>query len=250
MHNLVAAALPSRITLPRVELMGEPTEEFPYLFAGHRFIAGIAADALDQSLMPTLAGDIGAAFGAIHSIPEKAARDAGVGEIDNDDLGRKEWFVRGLELASQLRGLDPVVDDAVSWMRQLSLPLPRYDGPLHFIHHDIGPEHLIVDSTTGRLVGILDWTDAILGDAARDFVGLVPALGWKFTEAVLRSYPLPVDPQFGERLQFLARLLSVMWLTEAREQDADVAKHIQWVRNAFASRRRDSLDVSHLNGDR
>jgi aminoglycoside phosphotransferase (APT) family kinase protein len=75
----------------------------------------------------------------------------------------------------------------------VSAGTPRYEGPLRFIHHDLSPERLVVDSKTGRLAGILDWTDSILGDSARDFVFLVTWRGWDFTEEVLHSYRLPLD---------------------------------------------------------
>jgi aminoglycoside phosphotransferase (APT) family kinase protein len=234
-HHLVSLALPPRIAVPHVELVGRPAAGFPYRFAGHRYIAGVHADAVAPELLPTLAWDLGAALGAIHSIPEEWARAAGVVEMDVDDVGRKEWLERGVDIASALRGLDPVVDQAVSWANTISLPIGRFDGPLRFIHQDLSPEHFIVDAATGHLTGILDWTDAMLGDAARDFVVLVTWRGWEFAEQVLRHYPHPADGAFRERLDFMARLLSVIWLANASEQQADVPKHIRWVHNAFAS---------------
>jgi hypothetical protein len=33
----------------------------------------------------------------------------------------------------------------------------------------------------------------------------------------------------------MARLLSVTWLAYAIEQHTDVAKHVEWVRNAYAT---------------
>ena len=235
-HRLVSTVLPKRIAIPHVELVGRQPNEYPYDFAGHRFIAGVAADAVDSALMPTLATDIAAALGALHSIPETVARDAGIVEMDLDDIGRKEWLERGFAAASKLIGLDPVVDQAVTWLKQVSLPFTQFNGPLRVIHQDLSPEHLIVDPTTGHLVGILDWTDTILGDAARDFVFLVTWQGWAFAENVLRSYPHAIDPDFRERLGFMARLLSVMWLAMAYERGSDVAKLVGWVRNAFAPR--------------
>ncbi|MFN2566393.1 MAG: phosphotransferase family protein [Gemmatimonadaceae bacterium] len=242
-HHLVSGVLPPRIAIPRVELLGQPGLGFPYRFAGHRFIEGVAADAVEEgvaadavepNLLSTLARDISAALGAIHSIPEHTARAAGVVEMDAADVGRTEWLERALELAPELHGLDPAVDQTLSWVNQMSPPFARFDGPLRFIHHDLSPEHLIVDSRTGKLVGILDWTDAILGDSARDFVFLVTWKGWWFAEEVLRSYPHPVDQGFRKRLRFMAQLLSVVWLATAQEQHSDVAKHVQWVHNAFA----------------
>ena len=233
-HALVSSHLPAGIAVPRAELMGQPSAGFPYCVAGHRFIEGVAADAVDPHLMTILAREIGTAFGATHGIPEKEARAAGVAEMDVDDAGRREWLERGLTVASDLRVLDPAVDQGVSWVRKASLAHHRFEGQLRFIHHDMSPDHLIVDPTTGRLTGILDWTDAILGDPARDFVTLVTWRGWEFTEAVFRSYPHSIDRAFRERLDFMARLLSVMWLANAYEERSDMAKHVEWVRNAYA----------------
>ena len=238
-HHLVSLVLPPRIAIPHVELMGQPAAGFPYRFAGHRYIAGVPADAVASELLPVLARDIGAALGAIHSIPEEWARAAGVVEMDLDDVGRKDWLERGLDVAAELRGLDPVVDHALDWVSQVSLPIGRFDGPPRLIHQDLSPEHFLADATTGHLTGILDWTDAILGDAARDFVVLVTWQGWEFAEQVIRHYPHPVNREFRERLGFMARLLSVLWLADAHEQRADVRKHVRWVHNAFASPQHD-----------
>ena len=231
-QDLVSAVLPADIAIPKVELLRGPTESFPYRFAGHRFIDGVPADELAMNLLPTLARDIGTALECIHSIPEESARAAGIIEPDLDEKGRKEWLERGVEMASRLRGLEPAIDSAVSWLLQLSLPPPVFEGQLHLIHHDLSPEHVLVDPKTGRLTGILDWTDASLGDAARDFVFLVTWRGWDYTEVALRNYRIPVDNDFRERLRFMARFLSIIWLGEAHEQGVDVSKHIEWVRNA------------------
>jgi hypothetical protein len=59
-------------------------------------------------------------------------------------------------------------------------------------------------------------------------------------DEVLRNYAHRVDQPFRERLRFLARVLSVMWLAEACEWTpdaaADVARHVRWVHNVFATR--------------
>ena len=235
-HELVAPVLAPGIAIPKVELIGEPGEGFPHRFAGHRFIRGVGADAVDPILTANVAQGIGAALGAIHSIPEAEARRAGVVEMDPDAKGRREWLEHGLEMVPGLRGMDPQVDQAISWIGRLALPLAPYDGPLRFIHHDICPEHLIVDSRTGQLTGILDWTDSILGDPARDFAAFVTWRGWDFAEEVLHSYPPAPDEGFRGRLRFMARLLSVMWLAAAHERGSEVAKGIEGVQNALATR--------------
>jgi aminoglycoside phosphotransferase (APT) family kinase protein len=123
----------------------------------------------------------------------------------------------------------------VAWVAELSDPLRTLDAPRRFIHHDLWPEHLVVDPATGQLVGILDWTDTLLGDAAGDFVTLAAFGGWGFLEQVLENYPHEVDEGFRQRLRFMAQFLSVMWLGEAQRLGRDIERHIAWVRNAFAA---------------
>ena len=86
-----------------------------------------------------------------------------------------------------------------------------------------------------RLTGILDWTDTILGDPARDFVDLAMWRGWEFTEEVLRNYHRPIDDGFRARMSFMARLVSTIALTEAHAHGMDVVAYVNGVRNSFAA---------------
>ena len=234
-HQLVAQALPAHVAIPRVELTGPPTLGFPYPFAGHRFIAGIPVDTAPKEFLPTIAREIAAMLGAIHSIPEQRARAAGILEMDVNEEGRQEWLERGVDATGRLRGLDPVVDHALRWLTEEGVPpIATRGGPLCLIHHDLSPEHILVNPTTGTLSGVLDWTDAILGDPARDFVFLATWQGWPLVELVLRDYPLTVDRGFPHRLRSMAQLLSLIWLAFARDQGSELASHIQAVRHAFA----------------
>ncbi|HEY2379159.1 MAG TPA: aminoglycoside phosphotransferase family protein [Gemmatimonadaceae bacterium] len=232
-HQFVAKVLPARIRLPRVQLLAEPTERFPYAFAGHRFVPGIGADAVDEALMPTVAREIAEFLGVLHSTPGAVAEAAGFREITIDEAGRREWYEHGLAVSAQLRGLDPVIDDAIDWLRAAPVPSPAF-GPRQLIHSDLAPEHLLVDPATGTLLGVIDWTDGSIGDAARDFVSLVTWRGWRFAEEVLALYPRRVDGEFRSRLRYMAQWLSVLWLAFAPEQGRDLEKDIAGVHNAFA----------------
>jgi aminoglycoside phosphotransferase (APT) family kinase protein len=239
LHDVLAAALPPSVAVPNVELAGQPSATFPYRFAGYRFIPGVAADAVAPSLLSVTAQSIGRALGAIHGVPESHARAAGVPEMPADDPGRQRWLDDRITAAASLRGIDSVVDRALNWLHDHGRRRPAASpGPLRLTHDDLSPEHLLVDPETGELVGILDWSDALLGDPARDFAPLVGWHGWSFVDEVLRNYPHRVDHGFRERLRFMARVLSMLWLAETREwtPDAtdDIARHIRWVHNVFA----------------
>ena len=233
--QLVVGVLPGHVAVPRVELLAEPAPGFPYRFAAHRFIPGIPADEVDPAHLKSLARQMGVALGAIHSIPEEAARAAGVSAESAVDDGARDWIRQGLAGLSAIRATDPVVDRAAKWIEQTPLPSGgEFTGPLRFIHQDLSPEHLLVDPAKGQLNGIIDWTDAMLGDAARDFVFLVAWRGWAFAEEVLRTYPHAVDQGFRDRLRMMSRFLTPIWLGFACLRGTEVEKLTGWVHNAYA----------------
>ena len=232
--EMAARVLPPLVRVPRMEVVRQPSA-FALPFARYRYVEGSDANAASPALLSVTARDIGVALGAVHMIPVAEARAVGVGESAPDDIARNQWFQHAVEVALGLRGLDPVVDRAIDWIEASGAAIPPYHGPLRFTHNDFGPDHLLVDRATGALTGILDWTDATLGDPARDFVVLLAWQGWEFTEQALAAYPLPLDPLFRERLGTIAKLMSVLWLANAHEERGDVAKHIRWVQNSTSA---------------
>ncbi|MYR63872.1 phosphotransferase, partial [Streptomyces sp. SID625] len=65
-------------------------------------------------------------------------------------------------------------------MAQLSAPaaaqLAARSHAAVLVHHDLKGEHLVL-SPDGRVRGVLDWTDAVIGDPAEDIAGLALAVG-------------------------------------------------------------------------
>ena len=232
--EMVARVLPPAVRVPRMEIVRQPTT-FGLPFARYRYLPGADGNSVDLAVAPVTARDIGTALGAVHAIPIVEARAVGIGESAYDDMANNQWFRHAVDVALGLQGLDPVVDRAIDWVKSTGAALPPYHGPLRFTHNDLGPDHLIVDRDTGALTGIIDWTDATLGDPARDFVVLLAWQGWKFTDRALAAYPLPLDPSFRQRVGLVARVMSVLWLANAHEERGDVAKHIRWVQNSTSA---------------
>ena len=233
-HQFVAEILPTQIRTPQIELLAQPSPRFPYPVAGHRFIPGIAANMLDEELLPVFAHEVAIFLSALHSTPAPVAGAAGIHQAAPDEEARRQWIANGVATALELRrDLDPVMDSALSWLAART-PAESSHPPLQLIHGDLDAQHIIVDPTTGFLVGVIDWTDTSLGDAARDFVFLVTWQGWKFAELVLRHYPRAVDREFRARLRDMAQLMSLVWLAYAYAEGHDLAPHLRGVRNAFA----------------
>ena len=155
--------------------------------------------------------------------------------MDINEPGRLDWLRRGVTRAPQLRGFEPAIDPALDWLAAIPIRSERYVGPLSVVHTGITPGNLLLDEKTGRLTGILDWTDTMLGDAARDFADLVMWRGWAFTDQVLRNYRRPVEKDFREHIDRAARLISTITFTEAHAHGMEISAYVSGVRNAFAA---------------
>ncbi|MFD9888017.1 phosphotransferase family protein [Amycolatopsis sp. NPDC059027] len=93
---------------------------------------------------------------------------------------------------------------------RLPCPLPPA-APATLLHHDLKGEHLLV-TETGRVSGVLDWTDAVFGDPAEDVAGLVISVG---AAAALRVARLAGhDPELCARALLLARCDTLIRLAD------------------------------------
>jgi aminoglycoside 2''-phosphotransferase len=70
------------------------------------------------------------------------------------------------------------------------------------LHADLTGDHILVGTTSGEIAGIIDWGDAIVGDPAYDFAGLLADYGAEFAGQALASYGQPGDPTFMQRAAF------------------------------------------------
>ena len=76
--------------------------------------------------------------------------------------------------------------------------------PVCLVHNDLGPEHVLLDESTGAPSGLIDFEDATVGDPAVDVTPLVATLGERALPA------LGHDRDLGDRL--LDRLWFYRWV--------------------------------------
>jgi aminoglycoside phosphotransferase (APT) family kinase protein len=192
--GLVHSAIDSAVRVPKIILKGRGSVHFPHPFLGYELIPGIGADDPRTPDSEELVPDLAKALSHIHSIPVSSARKIGL--VRHED--------------------DP------------------FTGRPCFLHGDFMPDNIIVDPETGRLVGIIDWGNAAIGDPALDFIWFVLWRGWDFARSVLDAYELPVDDGMVERVGFHARIRAVEWLADTVRRGGNPENHLSWVRNAFS----------------
>lgn len=218
--------------VPRFELVGEPSADFPWPFVGYRRMAGVAADENAALDLAGLAEDLAGALGRLHRIdPSRIPPTPGGWEP-------APWGDLRAELAAVAGTVRPLLDPALLAQAEPYLagrvPEPEQDGPRRFIHNDICPDHIITSPGTGRLTGLIDFTDATAGEPVLDFVGLIGIGGYGFIGQVMDGYGLGLERGFTGKLEWLARTLTLRWLAEVADAaEDDIGKLRSWVAQAF-----------------
>jgi aminoglycoside phosphotransferase (APT) family kinase protein len=228
--SVVADTLVQRV--PVFERAGQPSDAFPYPFVGYRRLLGVSADQIPVADQGRLAADIGRLFSALHGI------DPGAVPPTPGGWERESWdellagLVEVADLARPLLG--PALLARAEPYLAGQVPAPPRDGPVRLIHNDICADHLIADPGTGRLTGLIDFTDALAGDPVHDFAGLITVGGYRFVSQVAASYTLPLGKGFPATLAWLCRVLTLTWLAEAADHDpVSVPAHLSWVARAL-----------------
>jgi aminoglycoside 2''-phosphotransferase len=218
--------------VPHFEKFGTRSERFPYPFVGYRRLQGLAVDDANGTDVEPLAVDIADAFSRLHSIDTGGVPPTPAG-WENETW--EDWRSYDEEDIDDILEILPetLVPDAEPFLRG-KVPPPPFDGPRRFVHNDICADHVLVDPRTGNLTGLLDFGDAMVGDSAGDFVGLITIGGYAFIDRTLGHYRLPIDETFRERIRWAARNQSLHWLSEVLDEGNALNEHLLWVERAFA----------------
>ncbi len=162
-------------------------------------VPGRPADLLPPGDLDEAADTVAAFVSRLHVVPiEEASR---VVEPDTPLLGWFQETVRDFDAAAPL--IDPA--DRAQIEAFLAEPLPTSPARLTFCHNDLRDEHVLVDGDSQRISGVIDWSDAVLGDPARDLA--LPSLdfGPQFARRVLSGYTGPDDSGLAERVRWFTR---------------------------------------------
>jgi aminoglycoside phosphotransferase (APT) family kinase protein len=150
----------------------------------------------------SIAAALGELLTALHAVP--VGRVAGL--VETDDQPKAWWLREAAETYATVAEWVPAVHrPAVEAF--LDAPPPA-DGPaLAFSHNDLGIEHVLVDSATCTVTGVIDWGDAAIVDPAYDFGLLYRDLGPTAAGLALRTYRTDVHQveAIGARAAFYAR---------------------------------------------
>lgn len=164
----IAARLPLPISAPT--LVGMPSPEYPWPFAGYAKLDGVTLSSMrpDDGCYTELAAALGHFLRALHSIECAPLIASG---LPPDEIGRFD-YVRTLEkLRQRLDYLEEIgaLDNTAAIVRfaeSLAPIAPRRDD-LTLTHGDLYARHVLVDKHL-RPTAIIDWGDVHFGEPAID----------------------------------------------------------------------------------
>lgn len=186
----LAESLP--VAVPRFELVARNG----LLCVGYRKLVGTPAAAdLDER-----AGeDLGRFLSALHRFPVERARSLDVPYFEPD-----AWRERFGRFCADLRQrvLPLLSRDERERAEIIFGVVAGLDFEPVLVHGDLGPEHVLCSE--GRIVGVIDWSDARVGDAALDLAWCLNGTSDAVAGALTETYG--VDSRALERALFYYRL--------------------------------------------
>jgi aminoglycoside phosphotransferase (APT) family kinase protein len=186
----LAATLP--VAIPSFELVARNG----LVGVGYRKLAGSpATNGLDERT----GQDLGLLLTALRRFPVERARALGVPCFDPG-----AWRERfGAHCADFRRRVFPLLLPGERERAEVVFSrVPELDFVPVLIHSDLGPEHVLC--CDGRVVGVIDWSDARVGDPALDLAWCLNGTPPEVADAVARTYG--VDSGLRERALFYHRL--------------------------------------------
>jgi aminoglycoside 2''-phosphotransferase len=175
---------------------------FPYVFAGYPKLNGTPAIDLSVDLADAiaLAPSLGSFLSALHSFSPLDAHDLGVPQAEMDPrVGAKVARDELKALASVLEAEH--INRCRFYLEDQIRANLRYSGPPRLLHADFSAEHILLSSDGRQVVGVIDWTDAEIGDPAFDFGYLWVWQGEPLVTEVIRHYRGVMDPGFFDRVR-------------------------------------------------
>jgi aminoglycoside phosphotransferase (APT) family kinase protein len=230
----VASRLPLPVPLP--ELVGEPTDGYPWPFWGARLLPG--TELADAGVPDRDRVELGRRTGQFLHVLHSPALTALAGDLPVDPMRRADAVLRAAMADEWLgrlrrRGLPAGIggmDDLLVEGARLGPPA----GEARLAHGDLHVRHLLVDDR-GAAAAVIDWGDVCLADPAVDLALAYAAFAGAARAALLDAYG-DVPPEQELRARVLAVCLSAVLAEYAAAdgRDALLAEALAGLRRAVA----------------
>ncbi len=206
----IAPKLPLPITAPTH--IGEPTDDYPYPWAGYRWMPGETGCRAQHINASASAHSLGAFLRVLHSLPTAVPGDDWRGNV----RGQVTKLTRTLDLMTP-----GTLQDVAAIQTQIGAleHTPMHSGPDVLCHGDLYARHVLF--TDGTPSGVIDWGDVHRGDPATD-IAVAFMLFEPEHHGEFRAAYGPIDTDTWRRARFRA-LFSGVYQVHYATSVGDVA---------------------------
>lgn len=182
---MLASELP--VAIPRFRFVAGATSSFPFGFSGYERLPGTPSIglAVEPTCLREIARSLGGLLRVLHDVD--VSRAVAIGVPADDDPQLEAWSAQAVEDVDRALGagaIDPAISAALR--RYLGAPPAARYVPC-VVHGDLAAEHVLLGAD-GTVTGVIDWSDAMIGDRALDLAGLVHWGGEEMLAAGLETY--------------------------------------------------------------
>jgi aminoglycoside phosphotransferase (APT) family kinase protein len=211
----LAPRLPIPVPVP--QLVGRPTDDYPWTFWGAPFLRGdeLADSGLPDADRGGLATQLGHFLRTLHDPALAAELSTGPASVlSQDPMRRATPSTRGpmarefLDLLASRGTWDAgsAVDRAADELIAAADPLPPPTGDPVLVHGDLHLRHVLVGAD-GSAAGVIDWGDACYADPALDLSLAYAAFHGPARAAFFEAYGARPDRERELRARVLALCL-------------------------------------------
>jgi len=188
-------------------------------FAGYRKLPGTGGDSSKMIDRNRVARQLGVFLARLHTYPVDKAREAGVPEA-RDMVAH--WRDKSRKQLRRLNGLNVNLGLLRHYLEN-DTPV-SFQGTPSLVHNDLWAVHILIDTCSGGVSGIIDWGDAAIGDPAIDFSYLYTWYGECWLETVLSHYTGNLNADVIPRSRYLAACVAIHCITLGRDLG-----RVQWI---------------------
>lgn len=195
--------LPQRLHLsvPRLELLGVPSEVYPHQFLVYQMVEGTSACDINPPYAPTEddAVALGSFLKAAHNVPCQISDTIRGDTMRKADVPFRLGKIEGAISQIDESHLPASKEQLVRAARELATSSPCTE--IRLVHGDLYARHVLVSDQ--KVSGVIDWGDAHIGDPALDLSIAYTLLNADTEQAFFDAYG-PVDEATRRRSMFRA----------------------------------------------
>jgi aminoglycoside 2''-phosphotransferase len=226
--------------LPQTEFVSQLLDDHGWSYFGYRmlpgvFLSNLYSDGLNQEIRSRILKQIAQFLSVLHRVPIENVKDCGVEELSFKGITMGDLAAVRDKLSTRLSPTEH------SWLIDLFCEYLADDDNFRsvsaILHGDLRSDHMLFALDSYRLVRVIDFGGAIIGDPDYDLMYLLDGFGTSFIFDLLEYYPHPNPQKLIRKLRFFLVWETVHLILHGirNEKEDEVNRGLRSLRTSFTA---------------